>query len=126
MSVDSFADNLLGLAREYQGRVKGIRKKCAEAPAAYYETDKLMSEYAEFHYGDTYFDVPNFPQTLAKLGIQAMGDRPHRRALDLGCATGRATFELARHFDHLLLVQGCRLPMLQGLRHVCGRHGVGR
>lgn len=73
----------------------------AEAPAAYYETDKLMSEYAEFHYGDTYFDVPNFSQTLAKLAIQAMGKRPRRRALDLGCASGRATFELARAFEHV-------------------------
>ncbi len=71
----------------------------AEAPAAYYETDKLMSEYAEFHYGDTYFDVPNFPQALARHAIAAMGDHPRRRALDLGCASGRATFELARVFD---------------------------
>ncbi|CAM5218894.1 5-histidylcysteine sulfoxide synthase/putative 4-mercaptohistidine N1-methyltransferase OS=Castellaniella defragrans OX=75697 GN=HNR28_000661 PE=4 SV=1 [Castellaniella defragrans] len=73
----------------------------AEAPAAYYETDKLMSEYAEFHYGDTYFGVPNFPQALAKIAIETLGKRPHRRALDLGCASGRATFELARAFEHV-------------------------
>jgi putative 4-mercaptohistidine N1-methyltranferase len=30
-----------------------------------------------------------------------MGNRPARKALDLGCAAGRATFELARHFDHV-------------------------
>ena len=29
-------------------------------PASQYETDKLLSEYAEFHYGDSYFGVPNF------------------------------------------------------------------
>ena len=73
----------------------------AEAPAAYYETDKLMSEYAEFHYGDTYFGVPNFSQALARHAIAAMGERPRRRALDLGCASGRATFELARAFDQV-------------------------
>ncbi|MBV2182158.1 MAG: 5-histidylcysteine sulfoxide synthase [Castellaniella sp.] len=73
----------------------------AEAPAAYYETDKLMSEYAEFHYGDTYFGVPNFSRALAQRAIDAMGDRPRRRALDLGCASGRASFELARAFDHV-------------------------
>ncbi len=73
----------------------------AEAPAAYYETDKLMSEYAEFHYGDTYFGVPNFSQALAQHAIAAMGDRPRRRALDLGCASGRATFELARAFEQV-------------------------
>jgi len=73
----------------------------AEAPAAYYETDKLMSEYAEFHYGDSYFGVANFPQALARIAIETMGDRPRRRALDLGCASGRATFELARAFEHV-------------------------
>lgn len=73
----------------------------ATAQASNYETDRLLSEYAEFHYGDSYFDVPNFPQALAKLAIAAMGDRPARRALDLGCATGRATFELAKHFDRV-------------------------
>ena len=66
-----------------------------------YETDKQLSEYAEFHYGDEYYGVPNFPKALAQLAIQAMGDKPAAQALDLGCATGRATFELARHFDHV-------------------------
>ena len=66
-----------------------------------YETDRLLSEYAEFHYGDEYFGVPNFPRTLAGIAIDAMGKKPARRALDLGCATGRATFELARHFDRV-------------------------
>lgn len=83
----------------------GFRYVVADAPAvtvsSSYETDKLLSEYAEFHYGDRYFDVPNFPQTLAQMAIAAMGNKPARRALDLGCATGRATFELARHFDQV-------------------------
>ena len=83
----------------------GFRYVVAEAPAAqqtsHYETDRLVSEYAEFHYGNEYFDVPNFPKALARLAIEAMGDRPARKALDLGCATGRATFELARHFDQV-------------------------
>lgn len=73
----------------------------ATPPSSHYETDKLLSQYAEFHYGDTYFDVPNFPAAQAQLAITAMGDRPARKALDLGCASGRATFELARHFDRV-------------------------
>ncbi|MDD4881638.1 MAG: 5-histidylcysteine sulfoxide synthase [Gallionellaceae bacterium] len=73
-----------------------------EAPvASHYETDKLLSEYAEFHYGDEWFGVANFPKALADLAVGAMADRPRRRALDLGCAAGRATFELARHFDQV-------------------------
>ncbi|MEI7430207.1 MAG: 5-histidylcysteine sulfoxide synthase [Betaproteobacteria bacterium] len=83
----------------------GFRYVVAEAPAmtaaSHYETDRLVSEYAEFHYGDSYFEVPNFPRALAQLAITAMGNKPARKALDLGCATGRATFELARHFDQV-------------------------
>lgn len=83
----------------------GFRYVVADAPAeamsSYYETDKLLSEYAEFHYGDGYYGVPNFPQALAQLAIEAMGEKPAHSALDLGCATGRATFELARHFEHV-------------------------
>lgn len=73
----------------------------ATAPNVYYESDRQLSEYAEFHYGDEYFGVPNFPKALAQIAIEAMGDRPARRALDLGCATGRSSFELARHFEHV-------------------------
>ncbi|MCC6200714.1 MAG: putative 4-mercaptohistidine N1-methyltransferase, partial [Moraxellaceae bacterium] len=73
----------------------------ATAPNAYYESDRQLSEYAEFHYGDTYYGVDNFPKALAAIGIAAMAGKPVRTALDLGCATGRATFELARHFDHV-------------------------
>ena len=71
-------------------------------PNVYYESDKQLSEYAEFHYGDEYFGVPNFPQALARIAIAAMADKPRRKALDLGCATGRATFELARAFDEVV------------------------
>ncbi|HES76960.1 MAG TPA: 5-histidylcysteine sulfoxide synthase [bacterium] len=70
-------------------------------PNIYYETDKQLAEYAEFHYGAEYFGVSNFPKALADIAIEAMGDKPVRKALDLGCATGRATFELARHFAHV-------------------------
>jgi len=66
-----------------------------------YETDKMLSEYAEFHFGDTYYDVQNFPQRLAEIATEAMGDKPKTKALDIGCAVGRACFELARNFDHV-------------------------
>ena len=83
----------------------GFRYVAAKAPAiqqgSHYETDKLLTEYAEFHYGDLYFGVPNFPVELAKIAIEAMGDKPAHKALDLGCASGRSTFELAQHFDHV-------------------------
>jgi putative 4-mercaptohistidine N1-methyltranferase len=73
----------------------------ATVPASHYEADALLSQYAEFHYGDEYFGVPNFPKALADLAVRAMKGRPMRTALDVGCASGRATFELARHFEHV-------------------------
>ncbi|MCK9284967.1 MAG: 5-histidylcysteine sulfoxide synthase [Rhodocyclaceae bacterium] len=83
----------------------GFRYIVADAPPATptvgYESDRMLSEYSEFHYGDEYFGVPNFPRALAQLAIKAMGTRPARKALDIGCATGRATFELARHFERV-------------------------
>lgn len=73
----------------------------AGCPASHYETDHLISEYIEFHYGSEYYGVANFPKTLARLAISAMADKPAHKALDLGCATGRASFELARHFEQV-------------------------
>ncbi|WP_417542909.1 5-histidylcysteine sulfoxide synthase [Methylophaga thalassica] len=64
-----------------------------------YETDIMLSQYAEFHYGDEYFNVANFPKKLAELAVEMMAGRPMKKALDLGCSVGRASFELARHFD---------------------------
>ncbi len=74
----------------------------ARAPDPYYETDRQLSEYAEFHYGDEYFGVANFPREMARIAVQAMQGRPMRRALDLGCAVGRASFELARAFERVV------------------------
>ncbi len=66
-----------------------------------YETDSSVSQYCEFHYGVEYFGVPNFPKQVAEICGELVKSRPHARALDLGCATGRSSFELARFFDHV-------------------------
>lgn len=42
-----------------------VAESNVEQAESSYETDKMLSEYAEFHYGDRYFDVDNFPETLA-------------------------------------------------------------
>jgi putative 4-mercaptohistidine N1-methyltranferase len=113
----------------------GFRYVVAAKPdvqqGSHYETDKLLSEYAEFHYGDTYFDVPNFPKALAELAIAAMKDKPARKALDLGCASGRASFELARHFDDVtgidfsarFIGQGVQLAQQGVLRYMMTDEG---
>ncbi|WP_029909955.1 5-histidylcysteine sulfoxide synthase [Pelobacter seleniigenes] len=70
-----------------------------ETIEAMYETDDSVAQYCDAHFGPDKFSVPNFPAQLVKISLQAMADRPKQRALDLGCAVGRASFELAKHFD---------------------------
>ena len=71
----------------------------ASSPDTGYESQRQLAEYAEFHFGDAVYGVPNFPKALADLALEHMQGRPTRKALDLGCAVGRASFELARQFD---------------------------
>jgi putative 4-mercaptohistidine N1-methyltranferase len=72
-----------------------------EIQADVYESDALISQYCEFHYGADYHGVPNFMVRAAEICRELTAGRPVARALDLGCATGRATFELARFCDHV-------------------------
>ena len=100
-------------------------------PSSHYETDKLMSEYAEFHYGDEYFGVSNFSKALVDLAMPTLVDKPKRKALDLGCASGRATFELAKHFDQVtgvdfsarFITQGVQLANGETLRYALADEG---
>ena len=64
-----------------------------------YETDELVSQYCDFQYGDEYFGVENFAVACAKKAIKYTEGINQGSALDLGCATGRASFELAKTFD---------------------------
>jgi len=66
-----------------------------------YETDAMVAQYIEFHYGDTYFDVPNFPVACIEEIAKHLKGKSVDRALDIGCATGRSSFELARHAKHV-------------------------
>jgi len=61
-----------------------------------YESDALVSQYCEFQYGDEHFGVKNFADECAKIASTFALNK--QKALDLGCATGRATFELAKSF----------------------------
>ncbi len=66
-----------------------------------YETDELVAQYCEFHYGREYFGVTNYNVRLAEICAELVQGRARARALDLGCATGRASLELARTFEHV-------------------------
>src|SRR5680860_1840258 len=69
-------------------------------PSGYYENDTTLAQYCEFHFGERHGE-PNFPRELALACIDAMNGRTMGKALDIGCACGRSTFELARQFEHV-------------------------
>ena len=69
-----------------------------------YETEKLLNEYLLFHYGadDEILPWPMGPHGALGYPVrcvtQCLGAVPgNARALDVGCAVGRSSFELARH-----------------------------
>lgn len=64
-----------------------------------YETDTLVSQYLDFQYGESYFGVNNYARALVDIA-EKLCEKRHR-ALDIGCATGRASFELAGLFDQV-------------------------
>ncbi len=71
------------------------------APKSLYEEDEAVNQYCDFHYGERYFEVDNFAQTLARMAIDYTADGAQRSALDIGCATGRCALELTQEFDEV-------------------------
>lgn len=67
-----------------------------------YETDELISQYCEFHYGNENFGVKNFCVNSVELLNPYLKNIKTSKALDLGCSVGRASFELAKTFDEVL------------------------
>jgi putative 4-mercaptohistidine N1-methyltranferase len=82
------------------------------APAANpYESGRMVHEYLLFHYGTADQVLPggagprdalDFPARCAALAVARAAPDRRARALDLGCATGRSSFELAAAFDRVV------------------------
>lgn len=71
-----------------------------------YETDRLLAEYLLFHYGTSEEVLPysvgprealGYPMRCVSECLDTARLSAQVRALDLGCAVGRAAFELGRH-----------------------------
>ena len=78
-----------------------------------YESQKSLSQYLLFHYGSERDQMPfpfgplnslQFPVRAVRecLDVQALA--PHATALELGCAVGRSSFELARFCERVVAV----------------------
>jgi len=74
----------------------------------FYESDAAVEQYLLFHYGTPEQICPLLPEAQGACGFPVRcvneplrGPGLHRRgrALDLGCAVGRSSFELGRHFN---------------------------
>jgi len=79
----------------------------------FYETDRALSEYLLFHYGMTRRLLPSgmpdcsvldFPVRCVAECLDFTRLPPNARALDLGCAVGRASFELAGHCAEVVAI----------------------
>ena len=89
----------------------GFRYIASDAPVqtefSTYETDAAVAQYCEFHYGETKYNVANFPQAYAQLAIDLakqdadLAARSELSVLEVGCSVGRASFELATYFDQV-------------------------
>jgi 5-histidylcysteine sulfoxide synthase/putative 4-mercaptohistidine N1-methyltranferase len=66
-----------------------------------YETDQLVKQYLEFHYGPEALGVPNFPRACVEAAIRQTPPDRRRKCLDIGCSVGRSAFEFARFFEHV-------------------------
>ncbi len=67
-----------------------------------YESDKSISIYCHFDWGESYLDMENFSSRSVGIILDYLEGRPKGRALDLGCMIGRSSFELAREFDSVV------------------------
>ena len=72
----------------------------------FYETERALAEYLLFHYGSPEQILPwtfgpatafGYPARCVSECLEVARLPARARALDLGCAVGRSTFELARH-----------------------------
>jgi putative 4-mercaptohistidine N1-methyltranferase len=77
----------------------------------FYESDAAVEQYLLFHYGTPEQICPLLPEARTACGFPArcvsepLGRitlEKRGRALDLGCAVGRSSFELARHFEEVV------------------------
>lgn len=75
-----------------------------------YETEKLLGEYLLFHYGKASEVAPPhgveealfYPERCVTECVDASRLPANASGLDLGCAVGRSTFELARHCSRVV------------------------
>lgn len=76
-----------------------------------YESDRLLDEYLLFHYGSEAEQLPwpggprealHFPLRVVEETFDRQRLPPQARALEVGCAVGRSSFELSRYCGEVI------------------------
>lgn len=86
-------------------------RSTAASGSQVYESKRAVHEYLLFHYGRPEDHMPfksgpvhalNFPARCASICSNSASGSGKNRALDIGCAVGASSFELARHFNEVV------------------------
>jgi putative 4-mercaptohistidine N1-methyltranferase len=98
----------------------------------FYETDRAAAEYLLFHYGSREQILPyesgptnalGFPVECVTECLDAGRLPPEARALDLGCAVGRSSFELARYCPQVVGIDYSK-RFIETARHLQGKGSI--
>jgi putative 4-mercaptohistidine N1-methyltranferase len=84
----------------------------------YYDSERAASEYLLLHFGEPSPWLLTFPARCVAECVDAKRLPDAARALDLGCAVGGASFELARHCGEVIGIDASRqfIEIAQRLR----------
>jgi len=97
----------MGRSRSPRREVRSTTDSGGVSGAAVYESSRAVDEYLQFHFASDAEMLPygadiaptaalGFTRRCAELTLAAKG---RSRALDIGCAVGGVSMELAKHFD---------------------------
>lgn len=109
-----------------------MRASLSMSEPCYYETDRALSEYLLFHYGSgtQVLPWPTGPTEALGYPVRCVADcldarrlASPARALDVGCAVGRSSFELARHCQQVVGIDYSQ-RFIEVARHLQSRGSI--
>ena len=103
------------------------------APVNQYETDNMVCQQLQNHYGAALTGQKNYQKAVAEIVLDAVREFKvdNKKLLDLGCSVGRTAFELATHFNEIDAVDftaryiqhGVQLQNSENVRYITKNEG---
>ncbi|PLY03075.1 MAG: putative 4-mercaptohistidine N1-methyltransferase [Desulfuromonas sp.] len=75
-----------------------VQTNCLQSNYSRYQSDEVIAQYCDAHYGPDKLGVGNFSRQIAQRCFEHLEAGQQQSALVLGCAVGRTAFELATRF----------------------------